>query len=321
MPQPQAVEQAPQDVGVEDRIGNLANSFLEGLETDQDPDRIAPAEQPEPEPEDATEDEGEAEAETPPPEAGLEEVEFEGKQYSVPKEIKNALLRQDDYTRKTQDIAATRKNFEVITRQAQELTQRAQQLAPLNAQLFAMQSQAKQLREQLTPNLRQDDPITYNTIQGELGLLTQDIQQFHGQLTYAQQEQANQLQEVRRKQLMADLPMLVKAVPDIAKKEVQDALANYAIDNGLPDEALDYMRFSAPAVKILWQSQQYEKMVANQVKSKAAIQEKVKSLPAVKPGRSQQAAPIKDLQAAWKKDGGKMSSPAFDALLAARLKR
>jgi hypothetical protein len=37
-----------------------------------------------------------------------EEVEYEGKNYKLPKELKDALLRQSDYTRKTQEVAKTR---------------------------------------------------------------------------------------------------------------------------------------------------------------------------------------------------------------------
>lgn len=41
-----------------------------------------------------------------------EEVEYEGKKYAVPKELKEALLRQSDYTRKTQEVAELRRDVE-----------------------------------------------------------------------------------------------------------------------------------------------------------------------------------------------------------------
>ena len=46
------------------------------------------------------------------PEEELDETEYEGKTYKVPKEIKDALLRQSDYTRKTQELAEIRKAAE-----------------------------------------------------------------------------------------------------------------------------------------------------------------------------------------------------------------
>ena len=41
-----------------------------------------------------------------------EEVEFEGQHYKLPKPLKEALLRQQDYTRKTQEVAAQRRQVE-----------------------------------------------------------------------------------------------------------------------------------------------------------------------------------------------------------------
>ena len=38
----------------------------------------------------------------------FEEVEYEGKRYALPKELKDAILRQSDYTRKTQELAQQR---------------------------------------------------------------------------------------------------------------------------------------------------------------------------------------------------------------------
>ena len=46
------------------------------------------------------------------PEDDSEDVEFEGKAYRVPKELKPALLRQSDYTTKTQEVATLRKQAE-----------------------------------------------------------------------------------------------------------------------------------------------------------------------------------------------------------------
>ena len=43
------------------------------------------------------------------------EVEYEGKTYCLPPELKDALLRQADYTRKTQDVAKARKALEAET--------------------------------------------------------------------------------------------------------------------------------------------------------------------------------------------------------------
>lgn len=60
----------------------------------------------------------------------LEEVEWEGKKARVPAEIKAALMRTDDYTRKTQAVAEERKALET---RAQTLTQQAETVEALQA--------------------------------------------------------------------------------------------------------------------------------------------------------------------------------------------
>src|SRR5262245_29152614 len=42
----------------------------------------------------------------------LEEIEFSGKKYSVPKSLKGGFMMQADYTRKTQELAEHRRGFD-----------------------------------------------------------------------------------------------------------------------------------------------------------------------------------------------------------------
>lgn len=68
---------------------------------------VVPAPKPEPEtllPE-SDEDSPESEAEGEDEGDAFEDIEYEGKAYKLPKELKDALLRQSDYTKKTQGLA------------------------------------------------------------------------------------------------------------------------------------------------------------------------------------------------------------------------
>ena len=57
------------------------------------------------------------------PEDDTEEVDWDGEKYRVPKPLKDALLRQADYTRKTQELAEQRRTVE---QHAQTLSQQAE---------------------------------------------------------------------------------------------------------------------------------------------------------------------------------------------------
>lgn len=73
----------------------------------------------------------------------LEEVEWEGKKARVPAEFKAALMRQDDYTRKTQAVADERKALEA---KAQTVAQQAETVEALQAdygRVHALDAQVK----------------------------------------------------------------------------------------------------------------------------------------------------------------------------------
>jgi hypothetical protein len=327
--QPQAVQQTAEPVdssNVDSKIDAFANSFLEEIDRNDDPDQIDEYDDEEPVEQQAaqeeTEETEEPGAETPTEEAQLVEVEFEGKKYNLPPELRVALLSQADYTRKTQEVAASRKSFEAMSHGVQQAAQLAQQLAPLNAQLFSMQGEAQRMRQMLTRELADSDPIQFNMIQGQLGLLQQDIQLFGGQLQQATNDFDAQMQQVRQQSMAEGLPALRKVIPDIDKPETRNAIAKYAIEKGLPAEALDFVRFSPVAVELIWKANKYEEMLAKQAKSQKSIQEKVKGLPAVKstarPNGTQETKQARDQ---WRKGGGSIHDPNFDKILDARLNR
>ena len=68
-------------------------------------------------------DETEGQADEAPPEDDTEEIERDGVKYRIPKALKDDLLRQADYTRKTQEVAEARRALET---QAQSLAQQAE---------------------------------------------------------------------------------------------------------------------------------------------------------------------------------------------------
>lgn len=52
----------------------------------------------------------------------LSQVEYEGKTYQLPPELKDALLRQADYTKKTMEVADTRKSIEAKLAEVDQLS-------------------------------------------------------------------------------------------------------------------------------------------------------------------------------------------------------
>jgi hypothetical protein len=77
-----------------------------------------------------------------PPEDEFEEFEWEGKQIKAPKGLKDGVLRQADYTRKTQEVAATKRELET---RAQALAQQSE----LAEAEFAMRADLHQIDREL----------------------------------------------------------------------------------------------------------------------------------------------------------------------------
>lgn len=75
------------------------------------------------------------------PEGELAEVEFDGKQYRVPAKMREALLRNDDYTQKTQQVAARGQMVEAYETQLQQQAAFMEAAAPVQQRIAQLQQE------------------------------------------------------------------------------------------------------------------------------------------------------------------------------------
>ena len=176
-------------------------------------------------PEDGTEPETEGLL---PPE--FADVEYDGKTYQVPPELKEAFLRQQDYTRKTQEVAEIRKQAEAFRVEAEQVRQAS--VEELDAR-----SIARDLDRQLEKYEGVDwnaydpnDPVSetemsahwrnYQLLQQKRGQVAQYLQTAEQQRSVnAQQDIAKRLQETREfaeKELPGWAEEIDKQVTDFA---------------------------------------------------------------------------------------------------------
>ena len=76
----------------------------------------------------------------------IEEIEFNGKKYSVPKELAPNLMMQSDYTRKTQEVAELRKDTEAERTSWQQKALVRDQLFQENADLHQVEKRLNAFR-------------------------------------------------------------------------------------------------------------------------------------------------------------------------------
>lgn len=108
-----------------------------------------------------------------PPADDAEDVDYEGQKYRVPKPLKDALLRQADYTRKTQELAEQRRQIE---EKGQTLTQQLERSEAI--------SKEKVKFESLNERLAEYDKVNWQEVE-----------------TFDQQNGTNHAQRVLREQL------------------------------------------------------------------------------------------------------------------------
>jgi len=234
----------------------------------EQPEQEAPAEQPEQQA--ATESAAQPE---------FQEIEYEGKTYQVPPELKDAILRQSDYTKKTTEVS-----------------ERQRALEQKELQLKAVESERK-FHEHVKQDISQIQRIDFQIEQWKAvdvtGMSSEELWKVSRQLDQLkdqrqqlsnginskwqgfQQEQQGLLQQAR-----------AKAEEQVSKTvkgwgpEVQKALTDYGVSQGYSSDELNQLSFDARYVNTLWKAQQFDKLQSQQV------QGKVTSIPTVKPGSS-----------------------------------
>lgn len=197
------------------------------------------------------------------PEDGFVEAEYEGKTYKVPAELKDALLRNADYTRKTQEVAELRRATE----------QREQTLRMVQHAMDATFDKAVELRE-LQSRLAQFDQFDWQAMASQdptettkLNLAYQQIQrqaaekQAELQQAYSQQQQ---LEAQRRQQILQiEAQRLKQGLPafneEMAARIRETARSGYGITDAELDSLADarYVQILHDAMQ--WRSLQNKK--------------------------------------------------------------
>lgn len=176
------------------------------------------------------------------------EEELEGVKLRGPKDalerIKAERLMQADYTRKTQEVAETRKAVEARERQFQEAAQVHAKFIEEVADLRAIDRRLAEFEKagvtfQTLNALADSDPVQALKLQNELNSLQAKKAELTGSITHKQRVQAMEQQRATAKQVYEAQQVLSRDIkgwsPELASK-----LTDYLVkDGGYPPEALD----------------------------------------------------------------------------------
>lgn len=228
-----------------------------------------------------TEVSAEAETETQP---ALEEVEFEGAKYQLPPQIKSAIMRQQDYTQKTQQVAE-RERMVALQIQRQQLEQTFQQsVGPETQALSELESAIKQYNNVDWQALDTDSLVK---TRHALDMLKERREEVRKQIDGKRQQFESQVHDVNQKSLKQANEYLQKAIPKWGP-EVQQELMSYGQTEGYTDVELGSIR-DPRIIKTLYKAQLWDKLQAG--KSLAA-KRATGVPPVVKPGATKPAASL-----------------------------
>lgn len=227
--------------------------------------------------EEATDEVEEVKAEEESPD--VVEVEYDGKLYEVPAELKDALLRQGDYTQKTQEVAAQRKQLDIQIQQAEHARKEYEFLDSIQEDIMKAQqldATVNSYREYLRNNLDSLDNSDTMKIQLAIEDLQREREGLVGNLNQKQQEFQKAQQQSLEELLNKGTEVLKQRIPGWDDKAAK-SLRDYAVSQGIPGELVD--RVVDPSqIHMLWKAQQYDQLQAN----KPAAVKTVSKAPSIK---------------------------------------
>lgn len=149
-------------------------------------------------------------------EPDLTEVEYEGKQYKLPPELRDALLRNADYTQKTQAIAEQRKTLEATLERLGGATEQEQQAQQA---VWSIDAQLSQFQNVDWDAWDQADPNAANRARFQLMELRQQREYAIKGVEAAQAEATAIAQHEHAKRIQEGIKALKEQMPDFTQEK------------------------------------------------------------------------------------------------------
>lgn len=189
------------------------------------------------------------------------EVELDGRQYQVPPELKEAFIRQADYTRKTQEIAAQRQLVEHQMAQFRAAQVNQEFQASIQPQLQELAQIDAQLAQYAKLDWRAVDPNDRTLHMLEMNNLEKLRAAKAQELNVKQQEHSQKAQETLKK-LQADAHGVLKSrIPGWSESTAKET-RDWALSNGFTSEEVSSI-YDPRHAEVLWKAAQYDKARAN----------------------------------------------------------
>jgi hypothetical protein len=249
-----------------------------------------PQDDPAPEPE-----EGEPEGEDEPAET-LVEVEYEGEKHKLPPKLKDALLRQADYSRRMAEVSETKKDYAQRIESADKLIEAAEKLAEAKATIRALDVQIKSFEGVDFDKLESENPAQASL----LALKLMRLQQSRDAAVASEQSVADTVAAQRQKDTSAKQAEMLKVLAKDFPGWGEDAgtkVTQYALKSGWQaNEIRDFT--DSRLVIVLDKARKFD---AIQDGKKEAVNKAREAQPVAKPGAPRRPNPSNDAMQRFQK--------------------
>lgn len=188
------------------------------------------------------------------------EVEFEGRTYNLPPELKDALLRQSDYTRKTQTVAEEKRTFEAQKAQFEQQVNLHHAFLNDLAQVRAVEAQLKQFEGIDWNALYDSDPTEAQKLDRWFRDLKDQRTDAQTRVQQAQRKAIEDMQAQRAKALEKGHQELAKEFPGWSQNQASE-LGAYAQSQGYsPAEIANFVDYRS--MRVLHKARLYDQLMA-----------------------------------------------------------
>lgn len=201
-----------------------------------------------------------------------EEVEYEGEKYKVPAKLKDALLRQSDYTRKTQEVAEIRRQAEAEKQQIAQEREFIQHNLKDVATVTALDQQIAQYQGVNWDQLTESDPVQAMKLERQLRNLQSQREQAAAAVTQRQAHFVQVQQQEAARQLQEGQRVLQREIPGWNESLARE-LVDYGLKRGYAPEVLQNIR-NPQFVIDLHNSYQFTKLREKASQKPKVVQEK-----------------------------------------------
>lgn len=200
-----------------------------------------------------------------------EEIEYEGEKFKVPAKLKDAFLRQADYTRKTQEAAEIKRQAETQVEAVKQREAFIQQNVAEVARIHAIDAELMQFQNVNWDQLWDSDPVQAGKLNQRAQMLQAQRAQTEQVLTQRQAQFQQWQQQQAAMRMQEGQRVLQREIPNWGT-EVQSQLLDYAQKTGW--SASEIQNITPRQVVALYRDLQFTKIREKATQKPKVVQEK-----------------------------------------------